>query len=226
MSAARAKLRRDAVEQFRRSARAALGLILGVGAPFAATAQVAAPRDTVATTIIGREENAQVAISYGRQPRLGRPELGGIIPESVAWPIGAGDVATLTNIRPLLIGTLRVPPGTYALWLKTTAGRFMLIVSRRVGPDANAYDKAADLGAVDMKVDTLAAAVEQLTIAIASQRFGPDTTGIEFDAKKSRGPIQHYTLIERPGSVRSVIITWGRIRLSTRVDAVGDLAHR
>lgn len=226
MSTARAALRRDALEQFLRSARAALGLTFGICAPVAATAQAAATRDTVTTTIVGREENAQVAISYGRQRLLTRPELGSIIADTAAWPIGSGDVATLTNIRPIQIGKLRVPPGTYALWLKTTAGRFTLIVSRRIGPDANAYDKAADLGSVEMKADTLAATVEQLTVAIASQRFGPDTTGIEFDAKKSRGPVQHYTLIERPGSVRSLVITWGRIRLSARVDAVGDSARR
>src|ERR1700690_3129268 len=137
MSTARTALRRDAVEQLLRSARAALGLTLGLCAPVAATAQAAATRDTVATTIVGREENAQVAISYGRQRLLGRPELGGIIPDSVAWPIGAGDVATLANIRPILVGTLRIPPGTYSLWLRTAAGRFTLVVSRRIGPDAS-----------------------------------------------------------------------------------------
>jgi hypothetical protein len=221
-----AKLRLDANELAFRTVRVALGVTLGIGAPYAAAAQVAATRDTVSTIIVGRDESAQVAISYVRPRLLGRAVLGGIIPESVAWPIGAGDVATLTTVRPLMVGKLRVPPGTYALWLNVAPGAATLIVSRRIGLDANSYDKTADLGSVEMTVDTLASAVEQLTIAFATQRFGPDTVGIEINAKKSRGYAQYETMIERPGTTRSLVIMWDRLRWSARVDAVGELARR
>lgn len=110
-------------------------------------------------------DGAHLAIEYGRPLLKGRSEAL-MMPPGQVWRTGADEQTTLRTDRPLQIGTLTVPPGTYGLFTIPGASSWQLIVSRRPGGWGIPYPEGQDLGRVSMAVSKTAAPVEQLTIAI------------------------------------------------------------
>lgn len=134
----------------------------------------ASPRDTTRATVGG----ATVMIDYGRPSKRGRVIFGGLVPYGEVWRTGANAATTMVTDKPLKIGTLAVPAGSYTLYTLPAKGSWKLIVNKQNGQWGTSYDAAQDLGRVDMTVGALPAAVEQFTIKVAggSLRLEWDTT--------------------------------------------------
>jgi hypothetical protein len=151
---------------------AALPVLSGVAR---AEEKRASPHDQTSAAIGGKK----VIIQYGRPYKKGRQifgEAGGLgtigagsalVPYGQIWRTGADEATTLTTDGDLMIGTLRVPKGSYALFTLPGKDEWTLVVNKTAKQwGAFSYDKKEDLGRVPMKVGSAAAPVEQFTIAI------------------------------------------------------------
>lgn len=120
------------------------------------------PRETVT----GNVGNATITIAYGRPKRRGRAIFGALVPWGRVWRTGASDATLLTTDQNLVIGTARVPAGKYALFTVPSASGWTLILSKKVGENAAAYDSTADFARTPMQSGPAAKPAEQFTIAV------------------------------------------------------------
>jgi Protein of unknown function (DUF2911) len=123
----------------------------------------ASPHEQTSATVAGRK----VTVSYGRPYKKGRLIFGGLVPYDQVWRTGADEATTLTTDGELMIGTVRVPKGTYALFTVPGKSAWTLVVNKTAQQwGAFSYDAKEDLGRVPMKVAASLAPVEQFTIEL------------------------------------------------------------
>lgn len=133
-----------------------------------AQGQQASPHETIELLLNGKK----VTISYGRPFMKGRKIMGGLVPYGQVWRTGADEATKLTTEVDLMIGTLLVPKGSYALFTLPTEQGWKLIVNKKAEQwGAFGYSQAEDLGRVDLKVGKTAKPVEQFTMSLA--KAGP-----------------------------------------------------
>jgi hypothetical protein len=130
-------------------------------------------------------DGANISIEYGRPFLKGRSETQ-MMPPGLPWRTGADEATTLTTDRPLSLGTLIVPAGTYTLYTVPAASEWQLIFSKSTGQWGVPYPEGQDLGRVTMKVDKIAP-VEQLTISIDDAPSGA-TLRIEWGMTRASAP--------------------------------------
>jgi hypothetical protein len=133
-------------------------------------------------------DGANISIEYGRPSLKGRTPGKDIDPyEGKEWRTGADAQTTLKTDKPLKIGTLVVPAGTYGLHTIPVNGQWQLIVSKRASGWGIPYPAGQDLGRVPMTTGTTTAPVEQLTISIDDTPAG-GTLRIEWGGTKATVP--------------------------------------
>jgi hypothetical protein len=112
---------------------------------------------------------ANISVEYGRPSVKGRTIGKDVDPlPGQIWRLGADEATILKTDKALQLGNVAVPAGTYSLWVITdNAGGWKLVVNKTVPKWGTMYPGAeADLARIDMKVEKLAAPVEQLTIDV------------------------------------------------------------
>lgn len=144
---------------------AALALPAGL---VAAQQKRASPHETVKATIDG----ANVSITYGRPYAKGRKIFGGLVPYGQVWRTGADEATILETDKALMFGPLHVNPGKVSLYSVVTEKGWNLVINKQTGQWGTEYAQGQDVGRVPMKVETLPAPVEQLTIAIEKNPAG------------------------------------------------------
>ncbi len=160
----------------------------------------ASPHEQTSAAIGGRK----VIIQYGRPYKKGRQifgEAGGLgtlgagaalVPYGQIWRTGADEATTLTTDGDLMIGTLRVPKGSYALFTLPGKNEWTLVVNKTAKQwGAFSYDKKEDLGRVPMKVTvgSAAAPVEQFTIAVEPAGDRKGTLKLSWDKLVATVPL-------------------------------------
>jgi hypothetical protein len=130
--------------------------------------QRASPHDTVKAAIDG----ATVTITYGRPLAKGRKIFGGLVPYGQVWRTGADEATILETSKALMFGALHVNPGKVSLYSVVDAKTWKLVLNKQVGQWGTEYDQKQDLARVDMRMEKLAAPVEQFTIAIEKNPAG------------------------------------------------------
>jgi len=110
-------------------------------------------------------DGARISIEYGRPFLKGRAEAQ-MMPPGEVWRTGADEQTTLKTDKPLKIGNLNVPAGTYGIHTIPGAAGWQLIVSKRPSGWGVPYPADQDLGRTAMTVGKTSAPVEQLTIHI------------------------------------------------------------
>jgi hypothetical protein len=120
------------------------------------------PRDTVEATV----EGATVTVEYGRPAKRGREIFGTVVPWNAVWRTGANQATHIRTSADLKIGGAAIPAGRYTLWTLPSPSGWKLIINKQTGQWGTVYDPAQDLVRVDMRVETLPAPVEQMTIAV------------------------------------------------------------
>ena len=142
------------------------------------------PHVRTETTVDG----ANISIEYGRPMLKGRTPGKDIDPfEGKEWRTGADEQTTLKTDKPLKIGALSVPAGTYGLHTIPVNGTWQLIVSKRASGWGIPYPKGQDLGRVPMTMAKTAAPVEQLTISVVDTPAG-GTLNVEWAGTKASVP--------------------------------------
>ena len=148
--------------------------------------RILSPRDSTKQTI----GQANVVVDYGRPSKRRREIFGALVPYGVVWRTGANEATQLRTDRDLVIGSARVPRGTYTLWTIPDRDSWTLIINRVSGQWGTDYDKSQDLARVPMKVTTLEESVEQFTIAIAPNGSRSGMLTMTWDTTQASVPIQ------------------------------------
>jgi hypothetical protein len=143
-------------------------LLAGSVATLEAQRQRVSPRETVSATIGGKK----VTIEYSRPYVKGRDVWdpnGSLAPFGKVWRTGADEATTLTTEGDLMIGSLHVPAGTYALFTIPGPQEWTLIVNKVPKQwGAFKYDEKMDLGRVKMKAAAQSSSTEQFTIELSA----------------------------------------------------------
>lgn len=132
-------------------------------------------------------EGADISIEYGRPYLKGRAIGTTIVPYGQVWRAGADEATTLKTDKDLTFGSVKVPAGTYTLWVLPTEKNWKLIINKQTGQWGTSYDGRQDLARVDMTVEKVAKPVEQHTFNITS-RPGGGTLAIEWGTVKASVP--------------------------------------
>jgi|WetSurMetagenome_2_1015567.scaffolds.fasta_scaffold162355_2 hypothetical protein len=166
-----------------------LTTVILVGAASLSFAQEkrASPHESVTATIGGKK----ITISYGRPYVKGRNVWAApLAPYGQVWRTGADEATKLTTEADLMIGTLKVPAGSYSLFTIPGETEWTLIVNKTaVQWGAYDYKENMDLGRVKMKVTKLASPVEQLTISITPDGGSKGTLKIAWASVEASVPI-------------------------------------
>ena len=169
----------------------AAGLVVAatlVGAsPAAAQAQKKqrqrlSPHETITAVVDGSEVKIVYGRPYTKKPGTNevRKIWGGLVPYDRVWRTGADEATLLTTTKPIAIGDLTLPAGTYSLFtLPASDGSAKLIINKRTGQWGIPYDEtkeaANELGRVGLKKDTVEKPVDQFTMAVEK---GPTGGGV------------------------------------------------
>ena len=154
-----------------------VGAVLGI-VLFAATGHLqaedrASPHEKVSAMIAGKA----LTIEYGRRSKKGRKIFGELVPLKAVWRAGADEATTFTTEVDLTVGTLKVPKGSYSLFVIPNDKEWTLIVNKEPKQwGAYKYDQAKDLGRTPMKISTVKEITEKFTISV--------------DAKGSKGQLK------------------------------------
>jgi hypothetical protein len=132
------------------------------------------PHETISATLGGKK----ITISYGRPYLKGRKAVGGsLVPYGEVWRTGADEATKLTTEADLMIGSLRVPKGSYALFTLPEQQGWTLIVNKKADQwGAFDYKQSDDLGRTPMTVTHIDAPVEEFTMAL--QPKGDDSVSL------------------------------------------------
>ena len=132
-------------------------------------AQRASPHEQAALTAGGKK----ITIDYGRPFMKGRKIFGGLEKYGTVWRAGADEATKLTTPADLTIGSLKVPAGSYALFVLLQENAWKLVVNTVASQwGAFSYDQSKDLGRVDMKTTAAPGPLEQFTISL--EQAGPN----------------------------------------------------
>ena len=142
----------------------ATGLFAMVAAVGFTQEQRKSPHETVSVTLDGKN----ISISYGRPYLHGRKAVGGsLVPIGQVWRTGADEATKFTTDADVMIGNLKVPKGSYALFTLPAKDQWTLIVNKVADQwGAFKYDAAQDLGRTDLKTGKTSSPVEQFTISL------------------------------------------------------------
>ena len=129
----------------------------------------------------------RVEIRYSAPSVRGRQIFGpgGLLsgdPTYPVWRAGANAATTLVTAGDLDVASLRVPAGTYTLWVSIEdPDAWELIVNRDTGQWGRSYDGARDLGRVRMTMSRPAAPVETLKYSVADLGSGRGELRLEWE---------------------------------------------
>lgn len=118
---------------------------------------------------------ARIAITYGQPHARGRKIEGGLIPLDTVWRFGANTSTMLHTDNDIVLGTLAVPHGDYALYLLYSRGGWQLIVNRQTAGWGTDYDAKLDLGRLPLTARTRAEKEESLTMYLLPDAARPQS---------------------------------------------------
>lgn len=127
------------------------------------------PRDSVRVVVGGR---ANVAIDYHRPMKRGRVIFGDLVPFDSVWRTGANNATSFRTDADLVIGTERIPAGSYTLWSVPSRTGWTLIVNKQIGQWGTVYNREQDLARIPMQVRTVPTVREQFQIAVEPSTEG------------------------------------------------------
>ena len=113
-----------------------------------------------------------ITIDYGRPALKGRDMLSKLSVGDT-WRMGSNQATILTTSSELVFGSVRVPKGSYSLWLKRVAENdCQLVFNSETGQWGTRHDPAKDVAQVPMKKETLSSSVEVFTIDLKGAQDG------------------------------------------------------
>jgi hypothetical protein len=118
------------------------------------------PPDSAETTLAGKK----ITVKYSRPYARGRAIWGVVVPNDSIWRAGANAATSLLSETDLTIGGVAVPKGSYTLYAIASPSGLTLIISKKPGGGAPAYDPKLDLARVGMRGDRSPATIDPFRI--------------------------------------------------------------
>jgi hypothetical protein len=179
-------------------------------------AQAVPTRDSTMATMVGATRTAEVRLVFQRS-------ADDLFPDSArrVWRSTLGDSAWIVTTAPIHIGTLAIGAGYHQLWLVTRGDTLELGLVPDSATDQASLSRSAVAVFAPVRMPPPATLFR---MAFRAQQHGTDTTGIVFEAAKSRGPVEYDAVVERVGMQWSLRIDWGywRWAAAVTVDARAD----
>ncbi|HEX8711637.1 MAG TPA: DUF2911 domain-containing protein [Terracidiphilus sp.] len=151
---------------------------------------VASPPETATVTINGKT----ITINYN-SPRVNGREgkifnQGGLIQQThksyPIWRGGANAATTLKTDADLTLGDIKVPAGTYTLFIDiANPDQWNLVVSKATGEWGLAYKPGEDLGRTKMHMSKPASMVEDLTYTLKDDGGNKGTLTLAWENKQA-----------------------------------------
>jgi hypothetical protein len=119
------------------------------------------------------EKITKIKVVYSRPMANGREIFGNLVKYNTPWRIGANETTEVTFYTPVQIGETVLAPGTYALYLVTSPGKWTLKVHPEVGGwGVYTFDAAKDLASVEAKPQKAKETIEALSIVMYKASSG------------------------------------------------------
>ena len=116
---------------------------------------------------------SRIAIVYGQPHARGRRVEGGLVPVNEVWRLGANAATTLHTDVDLTLGTVKLAPGDYSLFMLYSGTSWQLIVNGGTGRWGTDRDPARDIGRVALTSRMLSQPEESLSIYLIPQSSQP-----------------------------------------------------
>src|SRR5579863_6066880 len=162
-------------------------LFSGLAAAAAATpvfAQASPPK--VANGIVG---GRGITINYYSPSMRGRKIYGELVPYDEVWCPGANWATTITSLEGgLEIGTMKLPKGTYAIWVLPTEKDWQAILNSDAKAFHLDYRANKDIGRVKMNLKPLDKQVESLTFEVRSDGGNKGTVALIWEKTEASFP--------------------------------------
>jgi len=145
----------------------------------------ASPPKSVTGTVGGKT----IKMDFYSPSMRGRKIFGSLVPYDEVWCPGANWATTITSADAgLEIGSMKLPKGTYAIWVLPTEKEWTAIINSDAKAFHLDYRAAKDIGRVKMNVKPLSAAVEQLTFEIRSDGGNKGTVALIWEKTEASFP--------------------------------------
>jgi DUF2911 family protein len=173
--------------------RVILATALMAAAPLLAQNRASSPSATASATIGGKS----ISIKYNAPAVRGREgkifSKDGLIsrdPHYPVWRGGANAATTLKTDGDITIGDLKVPAGTYTLFVDISdPDNWSLIVNKQTGQWGLAYDGSHDLGKTKMTMSKPPAMVENLVYTLKDNGGGKGTLTLAWENHSASVPV-------------------------------------
>ncbi len=104
-----------------------------------------------------------ISVDYGQPSLKGRDMLSQLL-EGSFWRMGMNQATVLSTPVDLAFGSTKIAKGSYSLWLKKEAGKYLLVFNSQTGQWGTQHDPAKDVASAEMKSAPLSTPVETFTI--------------------------------------------------------------
>ena len=177
------------------AAAAPAAIPAGTVAPTPAPRARVSPHETI-SAIIGGRGGPRVTLTYGRpyskDPKTGeiRKIWGGLVKWDKADRLGADEATLLLTQQPLAFGETVLPAGAYTLYIiPSEKGASKLAFSSALGKWGVPVEEGKDVARIDLKKDTIAQSVDQLTLGLVNdQATGGATLTIQWETTQFSAP--------------------------------------
>lgn len=145
------------------------------------------PLDSTELSVNG----ATIKVCYGRPSIRGRVIMDSLVPFGEPWRLGANEPTRLVLPFAATVAGVRVPAGTYSLYVVPSKTTWEIHVNRDVnrwGIPIDSVVQAQDVGTGTVPVETLPQTVDQLTLRLVAGT--PVELVVTWEKTRVRIPIQ------------------------------------
>jgi hypothetical protein len=142
------------------------------------------PSASASARVAGKE----VRIDYYQPSMHGRKIFGALVPYGRVWCPGANVATGITTEANLQLGDLKLPKGTYSLWIVPTEKDWTLIVNKQSGQHHLDYESNQDFGKTRLHLKMLSAPVETLKFEVRPEAGNRGTLALQWESTEASIP--------------------------------------
>lgn len=121
----------------------------------------------------GETTSPSIKVIYSRPSVKGRAIFGELIPFGKVWRVGANENTEIKFYKPVTIGGVAIPAGSYSLFAIPEKDKWVVIINKDTDLwGAYPYDETKDLVKITVPVKPVENTIEALSIVFTAQASG------------------------------------------------------